>query len=662
MNSSSPFLAGAQLACLAEKIAALELQLRGTGLGGGADVDGHIRELLGFVFEALPHFVAILDPNGTLLYLNSVGCRLAGFASAEGHAVAELFSAEASRAFLQDCLPHAQRHGIWQGESMWRARDGRELTFAQIVMSHRDSAGGLRFISLIARDVTHRRATEEILREQAALLEKAHEAVVVRDLEGRVLRWSAGATRLYGWSAAEAAGRPAAELLGVDPESYRTAIATTMSAGNWNGELTKHAKGGVTLVIDSRWTLIRDAAGKPTSVLSIDADITEQRRLEKQMLRAQRMESIGALAGGVAHDLNNVLAPIVMGVGLMQSKTTDPEILSVLETMERSAARGVDLVRQVLSFARGVEGRRGPISPQTLVRDLRKIMTETFPKSVMVTTTVAPDVGDVLGDMTQLHQVLLNLVVNARDAMPQGGQLILEAHNEMLDESYAAMHPEARTGLHVVFRVADSGTGIPPEIIDKIFDPFFTTKEAGRGTGLGLSTAYAIVKGYGGFINVYSEVGKGTDIRVYFPAQKAGQRSEVETITRDLPRGRGERVLVVDDEESISSVVVRTLERHGYRATAVRNGAEALAAFVQRQPAFDVVLTDMAMPVMDGLATIVALRTLDPQVRIIAASGLGSNEKFVHVVNAGVQHFLQKPFTAEALLRTMQAILETPSK
>jgi CheY-like chemotaxis protein len=264
--------------------------------------------------------------------------------------------------------------------------------------------------------------------------------------------------------------------------------------------------------------------------------------------------------------------------------------------------------------------------------------------------------------MTQLHQVLLNLVVNARDAMPQGGRLTLEARNEALDESYAAMHPEARTGLYVVFSVNDSGTGIPPEIIDKIFDPFFTTKEAGRGTGLGLSTAYAIVKGHGGFINVYSEVGKGTDIRVYFPAQKAGQRVEAGAPPRDLPRGRGEHVLIVDDEDSISSVVVRTLERHGYRATAVRNGAEALAVFVQRQPAVDVVLTDMAMPVMDGPAMIVALRTLDPCVRIVAASGLGSNGKFVHVVNAGVQHFLQKPFTAEALLRTMRAILDSPAK
>lgn len=658
MHFTSPPSPAGNSAHLASGISALADQLRGSGLAASADVDSHIRELLEAVFEALPHFVAIVAPDGKLLYLNSAACKLTGVTSGAGHPLGLIFGDEALTTFTDEALPAAQRQGQWHSETMWRGRDNRVVPVAQLVMTHRSSRGDLRFISVVARDISHLRAAESLLREQAALLDKAHDAVILKSLDDRVLRWSGGAARIYGWTAEEAVGRPVTELLRISDETYSHARQTTGSDGNWSGELRKMNKQGRELFIDSRWTLIHDSAGKVTSVLSLDSDITDHRKLEQQMLRAQRMESIGSLAGGIAHDLNNILTPIVMGVALLQSRSPDSEASKTLATMERSAARGTDLVRQVLSFARGMEGKRAPVSPAMLIRDLQKMVIETFPKSIVFETDIDRNVGTVLGDMTQLHQVMLNLIVNARDAMVAGGRMVVSAYNTFLDDGYVAMHTEARTGLHVILSVVDTGSGIPQEIIDKIFDPFFTTKEEGHGTGLGLSTAYAIVKGHGGFINVYSEVGKGTQVRVYLPAQQSGPVAEPEQTTRELPRGRGEHVLVVDDEEGVSSVVVRTLERYGYRASSARNGAEAVAVYVRSQTPVDVVLTDMAMPIMDGPAAILALRSIDPKVRVIGASGLGSNDKFVSALGAGVEHFLQKPFTAEALLRTMRLIIE----
>ncbi|MBS0633598.1 MAG: response regulator [Verrucomicrobia bacterium] len=506
-----------------------------------------------------------------------------------------------------------------------------------------------------------RQHIEELQREQAVLLEKAHDAVVLRGLDDRVLRWSAGAERIYGWSAADIRGRPAGELLAADPVAYLTALQTTREAGSWSGELTKKTLQGRTITVDSRWTLIRDNRGEPYCILSMDADITQQKQLQAQFLRAQRMESIGTLAGGIAHDLNNILAPILMGAGLLRLKLTDPSSIDTLDTMEASARRGADLVRQVLSFGRGIEGQRAPVALGLLVRDMRKIALETFPKSITITTSAPDDTWSVQADMTQLHQVLLNLCVNARDAMPAGGRIELGLANVVLDENYAAMNPDSRPGPHVIVSVADTGTGIPPDIRNKIFEPFFTTKPQGAGTGLGLSTTAAIVKGHSGFINVYSEVGKGTQIKVYLPAQPALGTPAAAPEVVELPWGRGETVLVADDEDSIGLLTQSTLERYGYKTLHARNGAEAIALFAAANPPVDIVLTDMAMPIMDGPSTIIALRRINPRVRVIGASGLGSNSKFAHAVGAGLEHFLHKPFTADSLLQIVRRALDVPA-
>jgi PAS domain S-box-containing protein len=387
-------------------------------------------------------------------------------------------------------------------------------------------------------------------------------------------------------------------------------------------------------------------------------DQTERKKLEQQFLRAQRMESIGTLAGGIAHDLNNVLGPIIMSLDLLRMQFPDHSSQNLLALISSSAHRGADMVRQVLSFARGVEGQRLEVQIKHLIRDIEKIVNDTFLKHIEVRAIVPHDLWTVLGDPTQIHQVLLNLCVNARDAMPESGTLTLSAENVALDEHYASLAKEARPGPYVVLQVEDSGTGMPPEVAERIFDPFFTTKEVGKGTGLGLSTSLAIIKSHGGFIRVYSEVGKGTKFKIYLPAQTEASASMAEEQIAEMPRGNGELVLVVDDESVVRQITQQTLEAFGYRVVLAVEGADALAIYAARREEISVVLTDMMMPVMDGPATIQVLTRLNPDIRIIAASGLTANGNMAQVSRLGVKYFLPKPYTAETLLKTLREALK----
>lgn len=388
-------------------------------------------------------------------------------------------------------------------------------------------------------------------------------------------------------------------------------------------------------------------------------DLTERKKLEHQFLRAQRMESIGTLAGGIAHDLNNILAPIMMSIDVLRLTATDPQAQSILETIEISSRRGADIVRQVLSFARGIEGERIEVQPKHLLEDVEGIIKDTFPKDIQLQFSIPNDIWTILGDPTQIHQILLNLCVNARDAMPHGGSLVIGVENCSLDEQYAAMHHRAKPGNYVKITVTDSGEGMPPDLLDKIFEPFFTTKEINKGTGLGLSTVMAIVKSHDGIVNVYSEPGNGTTFKIYLPAIKVS--SEAKSVVPgeiSMPRGNGETILVVDDEASILTVTTQTLRAFGYKVMTATDGAEALAIYAQNQAAIAVVLTDMMMPVMDGAAVIRVLTKINPAVRIIAASGLTSNAGVPKSSRAHLEHFLTKPYTAETLLKAIRTILQ----
>lgn len=315
------------------------------------------------------------------------------------------------------------------------------------------------------------------------------------------------------------------------------------------------------------------------------------------------------------------------------------------------------MIKQVLTFARGVEGERCAIQLSHLIAELEKIMRDTFPRSIQIGTHLPNDLWTIIGDSTQLYQVLLNLCVNARDAMPDGGRLQIQAGNLLLDEHDLRRQPDAKPGPYVVLSVLDTGTGIPPHVIDRIFDPFFTTKGVGQGTGLGLSTAMGFVKSHGGFMNVYSEVGRGTEFKVYLPAQETAATRQAEEERPELHKGNGELVLVVDDEAPILETTKATLEAYGYRVLTAKDGTEALASCAQHHNAISVVVTDMMMPFMDGPATIRALHKLDPAVKVIAVSGLMENKNRADLADTGSTLFLQKPYTTEQLLHALHEAL-----
>ncbi|PHJ66284.1 histidine kinase [Nostoc linckia z7] len=505
------------------------------------------------------------------------------------------------------------------------------------------------------RYAIERKQTEQKIREQAALLDVATDAIFVRDLDDKILFWNKAAEQLYGWKKEEAINKKTRILWQEKQLSQvQEALSTLMKNGSWEGELYQKTKSGKEIIVESRWTLVHEFSKKTQTILVVNTDITQKKLLEAQFLRAQRLESIGTLASGIAHDLNNVLAPILMTAQLLEAQVNDERSRRLLPILIANAKRGANLVKQVLSFTRGLEGDRTILQLKHLIIEIQQIIKETFPKSIEVFTQISPNLWTISGDATQLHQVLMNLCVNARDAMPNGGTLKISAENLFIDENFTKMHIDAKVGHHIVISVADGGIGIQAEILDRIFEPFFTTKEVGKGTGLGLSTVLGIIKSHGGFINVYSEAGKGSQFKVYLPAQDATET--VEEQHQELPPGQGELILVVDDEAAIRDVTKTSLESHNYKAITASDGIEAIALYAEHRDEISLVLTDMLMPSMDGLTTIRTLRKINPDVKIIAVSGLSSADKVDAAYDMGIKAFLPKPYTANQLLQTISTV------
>ena len=509
----------------------------------------------------------------------------------------------------------------------------------------------------LAEKVKELQKLNKTFHEQAEILDRARDAIIIRNfVDLRVTAWNKGAERMYGWSASEAIGRPIAELVTADAADVDPFNRIIASTGEFLGEVKQRTKDGREIIVEGRATLIRNEDGTPRSVLLINTDITEQKKLEMQLNRAQRLESIGRLASGVAHDLNNILTPILMCAETLRRDLNPEDRQSALGLIDKSARRGAAIVKQVLTFARGIEGERVSINPIHLIEEMVDIARKTFPKSIEIRSEYPKSIFSIDADPTQLHQVLLNLSVNARDAMPTGGLITIAAENFTVDEHYASMTPDATPGPHVILRVSDTGTGMPREIIDKIFDPFFTTKEIGRGTGLGLSTALGIVKNHGGFISVYSEVGRGTTFRIFLPAE-AGDAVELQSDeTLELLDGNGELILTVDDEPGIIEVIRRILENRNYRILSANDGPEALA-MIAEQKDIAAVLTDISMPYMDGVALVRSIKKMRPGMVFIASSGQGEETRVLELESLRVKNFLTKPYNTKKLLQTLREAL-----
>lgn len=500
----------------------------------------------------------------------------------------------------------------------------------------------------VTRDITRRKQAEQQIHEQAALLDVATDGIVVSNIDNQILFWNKGAESLYGWLFGEVLGKNIVELLYRGTSSQlEEALFTVINTGEWQGELHQLTKDGREIIVESHWTLVRDEQGKPKSILSVNKNITQKKQLEGRLLRSQRLETIGTLASGIVHDLNNILAPILMSVQLLQMKLHDQQMQKVLNTLEGNVKRGANLLKQVLSFARGIEGHKTIVQVKHLLQEVEQIVQQTFPKSITCSTNIAENLWYVSGDITQLHQVLMNLVVNARDAMPHGGMLKISAENVIL---------APQSGSYIAISIEDTGTGIPPKIQAQIFEPFFSTKEVGKGTGLGLSTTLSIINNHGGFINVQSDMDKGTQFKVYLPALVSHSVPSTTVVEIEPPGGNGELILVVDDEAIIREITKSALEAYNYRVLTARDGLEAVSVYTQYQQQISVVLLDMMMPSMDGAIAIRQLQKINPHIKIIAMSGLLSNPQTLAIARMGVKAFLSKPSTAQELLQTIQTV------
>jgi PAS domain S-box-containing protein len=633
---------------------------------------------LAAVYDRAPSVMCLFDQNMNIIRANRAALEFAGRRRADATPVsaAEFFQCldgnkKNNRCFAspvcQACeLCRAVSDTFRSGKGWQRvrvkkliARNEQPEEAVVLVSTERLRVDGATRVLMCLEDVTGSERADEQIRSQAALLDITRDAILVRDFDDRILYWNEGAHRMYGWTAAEVLNKTMSEvLLGNDPEPAAEAMRVVREKEDWTGEMKHCTRQGADLTVQSRWTLVRDRNGKPKAILVVSSDITERNRLEAQLLRAQRLESIGTLASGLAHDLNNVLAPIMMATQFLMDETTDDTTRTWVQTLDTCSRRGADIVRQVLTFARGVEGQRLTLQPKHLVQEMERIIRETFPKSIEVAISFCKQPWMIRGDATQMQQVLMNLCVNARDAMPDGGTLTLSVDKAELNGEALSIHPKAQCGRYAVISVADTGTGIAPELMDKIFDPFFTTKPLGYGTGLGLPTVLGIVENHGGFVVVESQPGKGTVFKVYLPAAQLEKPSKAAPQEVAVPKGKGELVLVVDDEPSIRKITYVILTKNGYEAFLAADGREALELFKQHQDAIKLVVTDLMMPKLDGPSTIRALHEIRPDIKTITITGLGEENRIGEAKAAGSDDFLNKPFSAEQLLLKIHGLLK----
>jgi PAS domain S-box-containing protein len=627
-----------------------------------ADNAFRFRSTLEHLFEG----AQIIGRDWRYLYLNPAAARQGGRTAEElvGRTMAEAYPGIEETAMFGVLRKAMESGEPAQFDNEFFLPDGTSKHFQLVVQPVRE---GLFILSL---DVSERKYAEDALRKSRArfdlVLENLHEGLVVVDLDGNVYHWNRAALEMLGFASADEARRSVADL----PTMFEllTLDGVQVPATDW--PLARARRGDAfnnlelrVRSIDKDWERVFAYGG---AIVGYDGesvafvtirDITERKELERQFIRTQRMESIGMLAGGIAHDLNNVLMPILLGSSMLSRLSLDERAARTIVNMERSAKRGADLVRQLLTFARGTASPWTAVDLRAVVADIQPIVRSTFPKNITMTVALEEELHAVTGDATQLLQIVLNLCVNARDSMPGGGRITIAARNAAVTENLARAKHVA-PGRYVALEVADEGSGMAPEVLARIFDPFFTTKEIGKGTGLGLFTVRDIVRSHGGFTDIFSDVGRGTAFRVFLPAHE-GPASDAlpEPTPDDLPRGNGERILVVDDEISIISVAKETLEAFGYEVLTAEDGAQAIAHYARHRSEIALVVTDMMMPIVDGAALTAALVRMNPDVLVIATSGTSSGDWQIRAERAGAKHLLTKPYTAALLLRTVGEIL-----
>jgi PAS domain S-box-containing protein len=512
----------------------------------------------------------------------------------------------------------------------------------------------------LSHEIEERRRAEDQLRFHAQLLESVRESVVATDLEGHVTYWGKGAEELYNYRSDEIMGRPITFI--VEPheeEEEEERMRQVFETGLWSGEYQHRCKDGSAFWADTVISLVKDQNGQPSGYIGIDRDITARRRLEAQLLQAQKMEAVGTLAGGIAHDFNNLLQAIqgYAELLLLRKEKNEPGYRELNEIV-RAAKRGGELTQQLLTFSHRVESKRQPIILNAQVAKVKKLLERTIPKMIQIELQLADDSKYVNADPIQIEQVLMNLAVNAADAMPEGGKLTVATENTVLDEEYFRAYPEAKPGEYVLLKVTDTGQGMDKETLERIFEPFYTTKEVGKGTGLGLAMAYGIVKTHKGFILCHSEYGRGTTFEIYLPAT-AQQKEMVGPKELEFPLKSGtETILVVDDEESIRELGVDLLGEAGYTVVTASDGERALEVYRQNKEQIDLVILDLMMPRMGGRKCLQELLEIDPEARVLIASGYSPEGLTKEALEVSAGGFVKKPYDMRQMLQKIRDVLD----
>ncbi len=619
------------------------------------------RELTGFLNKARDAII-VINLDDQITFWNHGAELLSGWSAFEvvNQTTERLFGPEVA-ARIAHGLTVTSQQGEWSGELEICTKSGQFRLVEIRISLISDDRGRAQARLAICTDLTTQKQAERRIREQAEMLDQAREAIIITDLQGRIIYWSAGAERIYGWQSHEAQGKFADELFAEEAVTarLRSARDITRAQGEWHGTMHLNDRLGKPRVVEIRRTLIRDESGRAKAHLSITSDITEQKRLEEQLVRVQRLENIGLLAAGIAHDLSNMLAPMLMAVPLLRETVTDPGAVRMLDILERSTERSCALIRQILAFSQGAGGESQLVQLRHLLRDISLFMAESFPKNIKVEEEIPADLWPIKANPSQLHQVLLNLCVNARDAMGAGGKLFLRAENCFLGSAEGAAIEGGRAGSFVMLQVEDTGTGISPEVPARMWEPFVTTKRTGKGTGLGLSTVRGVIKNHDGFIHLETTQGRGSSFRIYLPAVDAkGAPYGISSST--ARRGNGELILVVDDEAPTRDMISNMLTRHGYRVLVAADGAEATAFFAKHVTQIRLVISDLNMPNLDGVMLTRVLKRMSPNVRVLVVSGMPAPGETLPGSLAGefAGAYLRKPFKAQELLRKTAELLQ----
>jgi two-component system, cell cycle sensor histidine kinase and response regulator CckA len=611
--------------------------------------------------EVSPDGIAV-HQEGRIVFVNPAAADMLGARNSE-----DLIGMRIREIVHPDYWEHAEKRvrlmmagetGLYPVEDCYVKFDGTAL-FVEVMASIFEYSGKPA-IQLVVRDISERKRAESTERRLLAAIGQATEGVIVTDTEGTIEYVNPGMERMTGYGRDELIGRtPRIFKSGEHDRAFYRQLWDTIKAGNtWTGRFINRRKDGRLFYEDATISPVKDAQGKIMNFVGVKRDITEHLELSRQLYQAQKMEAVGTLAGGVAHDFNNILQ-VAIGYSelMLGDEVLPPRCRTDLKKVHEAALRGADLVQRLLTFSRKTEMKPQPLNLNRRITELQKMLERTLPKMVEIRLQLADELATIDADPTQIDQILMNLAVNARDAMPDGGSLIFETANVILDREYARIHFGARPGSHVLLTVTDTGSGMDKGTLDHIFEPFYTTKGVGEGTGLGLAMVHGIVRHHGGHITCYSEKGHGTSFKIYFPAMISEEEPDDKT-KQVMPRGGNETILVVDDEEHVRDLCSRILTRAGYKVITATNGKEALTVYEQRGHEVNLVILDLIMPQMGGRQCLEELLILDPSAKVVIASGYSSNGPTEDALAGGGKGFIGKPYNMRQVLGVIRKVLD----